>query len=160
MQDSRTTAQFFPLPVVVDPIGGCVCWGAVIVFEFWSLEIPTKQETCHCQVESYYCKCLLHSTTKRQCLKSMQTNQPDEPTVLLRLRTWLLEGLCPKLTSSKVSSYDDIRWHMTYDSYLLVVCRRLWIDILYILILFNEKNQLDIGCLFLIWSSQFSNLSV
>ena len=37
----------------------------------------------------------------------MQTNQPDEATVLLRLRTWILEGL---LTCDGALGWQDISW--------------------------------------------------
>ena len=44
------------------------------------------------QVPSFYVRCPLHGTSLRSCTKSMQTNQPDKETVVLRLIWWLVEG--------------------------------------------------------------------
>ena len=48
------------------------------------------------KVPAYYVNCPVHGyhdgVRRHPCVKAMSINQPDEPTVLLRLKHWLLEG--------------------------------------------------------------------
>lgn len=69
-------------------------------------------------VPSFYVHCPCHSyhdgQRKRFCSKAISITQPDGPTVLLRLRHWILEGM--KMTQRDGESNEDSRRrHVKYE---------------------------------------------
>ena len=90
------TLRFVVLTTVVCFFFALVWIWFQIWFQIWFIVFELSNNAKDQAVPSFYVHCPCHTyfdgKRKRFCSKAISVTQPDEPTVLLRLRHWILEG--------------------------------------------------------------------